>query len=371
MVTTKQISLIDVLDVDRFQKLGSKLASLPDPDTFKRRVEDDLWQTFTGKQNSDLEKIAYEELPDKSKSIIGYADGEPNEIVPWWLQSFSWTAHSRSEQLTLEKKDDLSKFENFDPRTTTIQRPALKNEYGETEKEIIDVLGALYELYEALDEQIGIENQSTELELPSQIFEIEEQTIRTTNEFENWFNELLQLCPPINDELTTLLMVNTGVGREALDGVISDDVLVQLYELGFSDDRLHESSYYRPLRDLLTLDSVFDLVIPQAEEFEELGGLEAQLYLTWAENYQRDSEEVVDWIDRANSWDPDRLEEGDEPAFGSIAFQAPLRLKYNKPCFVSLSVNSPSSKNQGYSQTSDRDKRREVNRIMKENGILE
>jgi hypothetical protein len=374
MVETQQISLMDTLDVSRFKNLGATIAGLPDSEEFHRRVEDDLWQAFTGREDIESEEIAYEELSAISKSIIGYAEQEGTDVVPWWLQSFSWTARARGETLTLGQDgnldDSLTKFENFDPQATKIEKPRLRTGRGETENEITTALDAFQDLFDALDERIGIENESSEFAFPSRIFEINEQVVRTTSEFEEWFNNLLQCCPPINDDLMTLLMANTGVNREAVDGVIPDEVLDRLTELGFTGSRLHERSYYRPLNKILALDGVFDLVIPRADEFDDLGGLEAQVYLTWAQSYQGDPAEASNWIDRAQVWDPNSLEEGEEAAFGSIAFQMPLWLKYNKPCYVSLSVNSPNSKNQGYSRAGGQDKRREVNKIMQEAGIV-
>ena len=375
MIQSEQVRVSEILEPERFRAVGAKIAGLPDASEFCSTVEDDLWRAVIGESESDLEAIAYGELPEKSKSVIGYVDGEAGDEIPWWLQSFAWEVTSRGEKLTLGEEDNysdnLEKFENFDPQATTLHKPELQNGYSDPERQITELLEKLDDLHEALDDRIGIDDQTSALALPSRIFEIKEGIVRTTSEFESWFNDVLQCCPPINAELTTLLMVETGLERESLEGVISETTLEQLTHFGFLEDGSSKGDYYRPLKKILALDGVFDLRVPHADEFDELGGLETLLYSTWAENYEGDSEKAGEWIERAHEWYPDRLDEGETPLFGSIAFETPLRLQYGMPGYVSLHINSPYSDNNGYSRGGDRKKLREINEIMSDAGFLE
>jgi len=369
MAETQQASLTEALDINRLRETGAKIAGLPAPEEFKNKVEDDLWQTFTGRKNPG-NSVNYESLSEESKSVIGYVEGkEGKQFIPWWLVSFEWKASSRGEEITLEKGDDfndeLSKLENFDPKATEIHKQSLRNPFNR--QTILDVLEGFNDLFEALDERIAIENSSTDLALPSNIFEIEEGSISTTSSFESWFNSLIRVCPPVNTELTALLMVNTGVQREAVEDVVPAELLKRIDELEISNGRIFESDYQQPLEEILGLRQVFDLVVPGTEKFDELGGLEGLFYETWAENYSGD-QEINQWISRADDRDPDSLDEGQEPIFGSTAFSAPLRLKRGKPIFATLGLYSPTSDKSGYYS---RGKRKEVAAVMEANGYLE
>jgi hypothetical protein len=90
-------------------------------------------------------------------------------------------------------------------------------------------------------------------------------------------------------------------------------------------------------------------------------------YENWAENHSG-NKEIDQWISQADDWNPDSLDEGQEPIFGSIAFSAPLRLQRRKPIFATLGLYSPNSDKSGYK---NRGKRREVADVMEANGYLE
>lgn len=366
MTETRTVSLRETLDVNQFQNVGSKIAGLPTPDGFREQVEDDLWETFTGSNTLESDRMEYCDLPEESKSVIGYVEEEDgDQFTPWWLRSFEWTASSRGEELVLEKEwnsNELSKFENFDPDATIIHKPKLRDET------ILAVLEAFGELHDALDERIGIEHESSELKLPSNIFEIGDKSVRTTGEFESWFNSLLRSCPPIDDELTSLLMINTGVRREAVNDMIPAEILDRIDKLGFSDGEIFERDYHNPLMRVMEIQGVFDLTVPESEKSDDLGGLEALLYRKWTENFDGDREEGNEWIERASDWNPDELEEGKEPMFGRIAFSIPLRLKQGRPVYTTCSVYSQHGPQFGYE---NRGNKRAVDDIMESSGYLE
>lgn len=367
MVEVQQAALRDTLAVDQFRELGASIAVLPDGETFRDRVETDLWETFIGVRDPDGDTVAYREVPDESKSIIGYGEDGEEQVMPWWFQSFAWTVHARGEELSLTTLEALSQFENFDPQATTIQKPVLQDGISELEQEITDVLDAFDELSNAIDDRISLHDGGGELSLPNDIFEIEDQMLRTTEAFATWVDDLLAVCPPVNDALTGLLMVNTGVQREAVVDVVPDEVLDQLDALGFSDETIFEQAYFDPLTDIVALNSVFDRVVPGSADLNELGGLEALLYESWAQNNHERNDAGSEWIKRvASAWEPETLEPGEEPLFAEVAFQTPLRIHRDRVVYVTLGVTT---KFEYYS--SDKTKRKEIDDIMRSHGILE
>ncbi len=197
---TRQVSLTETLTEDRIREVGEKIAGLPDGDEFERRVEDDIWQKFIGDDHGDLpESVEWDDLPDESKSVIGYAD-EENAEVPWWLESFGWEASSNAETID-NIGDSLSVFGNTN--LTEIHQPRL-------DENITSVLNSFDRLHEAIDERVGINGENSDYSLGEDIFRMSDGKVETTDSFEEWFKNLLGLCPPHNEELTSLLMVNSN-----------------------------------------------------------------------------------------------------------------------------------------------------------------
>lgn len=365
MPTAQQVSLSEVLTEENLKSVGAKLAGLPTSEQFKKEVEQDLWEKLVGTKGPESDTVDYDSLSEESTSVIGYIETDDDEQkIPWWLASFKWQARSRGESITLQTEqfnDPLSNFENFDPAATQLQKPELQ------EDTFLKALKNLKTLGDELDEQFDIEEKSAGIEMPSNIFNIEEGLIETTEEFEQWFNDILRLCPPVNDELTALFMVNAGVSWEAAEGIVPEDLLERLKIFGFSSHRISERDYHNPIRYILELNGVFDLTIPVTKDYDGLGMLEALFYEHWAESNQNRSEDVSEWIEQASAWNPDNLESGEEPIFAKVAFTTPLRLSHNSPIYTTLRYTS--SENRYF--RNDGDKRREINEIMSSNGLLE
>lgn len=366
MVSTQHISLTEALDVDQVKNLGAKLAGLPNPETFRNTVEDDLWHTFTGAADPG-DSIKYKDLPERSKAVIGYAEGSE---IPWWLRSFAWSATSHGEEITLamtDSEDTLSQFEEFDPQDTTIHKPELQTGTNAPEEEIMSALEAFQDLYEAFPDQVTTETGVAETALPEQVFEIEEGVVRTTNACKTWFNNLLHLSPPINDVLTAVLMTDVGVEQEAFQNIVSQDVLDRLNDVGLAGNRVSNSDYRTALRDILALSGVFDLLVPQASEFDDLGGLEGMFYDVWAQNFAGDQDDAGEWLAKASMYRPEELETGMQGAFAESAFELPVRLKRGKIVYTTLRYSPSESRY----YRSDQGKRKEIDSLMESYGFLE
>jgi hypothetical protein len=309
---TKQASLTETLTEERIREVGEKIAGLPTGDEFMQKVEEDLWQKFVGDDNlEDDESVEWDDLPDKSKSVIGYVDEEGTE-VPWWLESLKWKASSGAETMYID--DSLSVFGNTN--LTEIHQPRL-------DENITSVLSSFDRLHEAIDERVGINGENSDYSLGEDIFRMSDGKVETTNTFKEWFENLLGLCPPYNRELTSLLMVNSNVRREVVREAFSDgdDILETLESVGYSGEKIREEEYRTPLADIMReMDGVFDIDIKLPEG---ISTLEILFYESWAENYYVD-EDRLKWLDKANG-KPINLFDGEETMFTREAFELPLR----------------------------------------------
>jgi len=371
---TKQTTLTETLTEERIREVGEKIAGLPDGEEFEENVEDDLWQKFVGDDNlEENESVEWDDLPDESKSVIGYMDKDGTE-VPWWLESFRWEVKSRGETID-NLGPNLSDLPNFDQTATKIHKPELADD------KITKVLNSFSQLGETIDKNVGIE-QKQDYSLPSEVFEITGETVRTTEDFRNWFESLLGLCPPFNEVLTSLVMVNSNVKVEAVEGVVPDELLATLEDIGVIDDsdtRIYESGYHEPITSgslnwdaILTTESIFDCTLPS-----DVDSLELLFYRNWAENYDGDKERMSEWIEKASKTVPDSLETGEHKKFGLVALNAPLLLSVgdsapdDKVKYTTLGLYAKSTNKSGYYEGQTQRRRRKIDQIMRSTDLLQ
>lgn len=360
MTKSNKVSFLDALSEKKIKRLTSKLSGLPTHSRFKEKVEQDIWETFVGQENQEEDVVKYNSLPEISKSIIGYIESEEGETKkPWWFTWFNWEATSRGETINL-----IGQFENFDPKTTKIHKPEFSDDG------FLKTLKSFKRVQEELEKHIDIEDGQTQLDIPDNIFKISKNKIETTGEFEEWFNNLLQLCPPINESFTVLFVANNNVSWESTDGILSKETVKRLKDLGFDDTKVYNETYYKNLNKVLLLSGVFDLTVPQEEKYDDLNPLESLLYETWVKNNQDKKEDLKNWIKNVSSSEPDKLEAGEESNFVSDLFNAPFRIDRSKPIYITLSVYAPGSDGSGYYK-SNWGKRREINQIFKSYGFVE
>jgi hypothetical protein len=319
---TRLASLTETLTEERIRKVGEKIAGLPDGGEFEEKVKDDLWQKFVGDDNpKDDEPVEWDDLPDESKSVIGYVDEDETE-VPWWLESFEWEAHTYAGT-TISISDSLSTFSNASVRS--ISKPKLR------EAGLSQTLDSFKELQEAIDGRVERSAGNPEYSLPdTNLFEITQNSIEVTDEFGQWLEEkFLHLCPPFNEELTALLMVSSNVKRDFLEVTTPDTVMETLDSLGFSGERIFESEYHSPLVDILrNMGDFFHVSLPS-------DNLETLFYESWVESYEGNMD---NWIEKAittNEFKVNKPAGGDigsveEEKFAQVAFNLPLRRGTNR-----------------------------------------
>jgi len=337
---TEQVSLTEALSEERIREVGEKIAGLPTGDEFREQVEDDLWSEFTGMDEPPEESIAWDELPDESKSIFGYVD-EEEETVPWWFESFTWKASSGAETMHID--DSLSVFGNTN--LTDIHQPRL-------DENITSVLSNFDRLYEAIDERVGVDGKNSDYSLGEDIFRISDGKVETTKMFKEWFGNLLGLCPPHNKELTSLLMVDSNVRREVVREAFSDGdaVLETLESVGYSGEKIHEKEYRKPLKNIMQkMDGVFgiDIELP-----DRISTLEILFYESWAESYDVD-EDTLKWLRKANG-KPTNLFDGEETMFTREAFELPLRRTRRGLVYVTWSESDGFRKSGRYSTAGEK-----------------
>lgn len=246
---TTSVKLDDALSEDELQSLGARLGSLPTAEKFKAAVEDDLWTTITN-ANQPEDEIQYEQLPDESTALIGYAEDNGEKHVPWWLTSFKWEASSIGEEaITLNSPDRLGKFQNFARGQTSIRRPELLHGRYGTSNDIYGALNNFNRLQRELQKRLQIDTeQIPELKLPQNIFQIAENNLRTTSEFRDWFTAVANLCPPFDVTLTALFMLNTKVNAAIARELLPDGVFTSIETVGLvNDSEIYNEDYFEPI----------------------------------------------------------------------------------------------------------------------------
>jgi hypothetical protein len=289
---------------------------------------------------------------------------EEEETVPWWFESFRWGISSRGENI-YEVEDELSNLQNFDASTTRINEPILADE------SIVTVLKGFHDLGEAINDSVGLQKER-DLPLPPKAFEITDGSIETTREFKDWFEQqLLELCPPFNEELTSLIMVSSNVKVEAIDGLVPDELMNNLESIGIVQDggnnrRVYNEDYHEAIIEVLKyMKGIFDIGLDTPHK-----NLELLFYQSWADSNKEDSEEIVKWLEKASSRRPDTLSKGEEPHFGKQSFGIPVHgTLYSYSSLQIVYTTMRVTKNKGkYTHGENYEK---VNQIMREAGILE
>lgn len=357
--------MTESLSEEKLEETGAQLKSLPTAERFKQKAETALWEVFSGQADSG-EEIMYENLSERSKQLIGTISSDEDEEdtgTPWWLNEFKWTATSVGEEdLVLNSKSHLSRFEEFVPEKTVVQRPELLHERLAASNDIYSALADFETIREELDKHLDLGNPAENgLNLPETIFTIQDGGIRTTAKFQEWFNALVNLCPPLNEQLTTLLLVNTKADEDISREMLPSKVIAPIEELGMFNGRVYNENYAEPLENLISYQwRAFDLRIPYVgESYDYLTPLEAALFENWANNNADFIRNNKQWfyIDGANT----AKNIDSETQYARVAFRSPLTRKRGRSVFTTLSLR----KNGRYSTANtEQGKRQEIDHIL-------
>ncbi|AKB84513.1 hypothetical protein [Methanococcoides methylutens] len=318
------ITMEEALSENRLQKLAIKLNSIPTADEFKEKVEKDLWEMLVKPEDYEEEEIKYVNLPEKSKKIFGYIlDEEGDEELPWWFTSFEWEVRTigvGEETIDIEMlRDD---FQHFVIDRTYIKKPRLKVNYY-SDCNICNILSKFGDFFEELKDRTNPDikqDSETKLELPQNIFAFEDGGIITTSEFKEWFESLAKLSPPFNEELTALLMMNTGVKEDIAREILPENLMDRIDNIGLVNDSIFNNKYFEPLVEIIRdCWKLFDLEVPYlGKKYKNLQPLEAALYESWLENNKDFAKKNKEWL---------RLRKTPHQVpYAKIAFKSPIML---------------------------------------------
>lgn len=368
----KSVQMSESLSEEELQEFCVRLKSLPTAEEFKQKVEANLWKIVAGGLESN-DSIKYESLPESSKQLIGTVHPERNK-VPWWLSDFNWNATSAgAEEITLSGSQSLSVFEIFASEQTIIKKPSLNYHDSSARGYRNDIFGGLEnfeEIRKELEEHLDVRGETDELALPDEIFIEQDQGIQTTTEFQDWFNSLIGLCPPFNEQLTALLMLNSKVKMDLAKEILPEEIVESIENLGLVNNRgeMYNSTYFEAMASapygsrsnerLLRYDwKVFDLEVSYInDEYKYLSPLEAALFESWVEDNKEVADRYTGYLMNQSITS--------ESEYTRVALRAPVTRERERSKFVTLTQN----KDRSLSSVSG-SKTEEMRQILKKHGI--
>lgn len=338
MAQETRIRLEDALSDQRLQRLRSNLERIPTGDEFGETVTQAMWETFVPSAYSDKDTIPYEELLEEAQEAIGVTETEDrDERLPWWFTQFEWTVSEPGiDEFAITDVKTLGRLEDFSPSTVQFSPPSLvgpRNTVG-----LVEVLDAFARLNAELGIYVDRMEDRGEFDVPvfpDTVFQIEDGVVSTSGAFQEWFDALVGLCPPMNEELTGLLLANSNVMEQAARPVLPDEVVDRFERIGLinDDDRVLNEDYHEPLQTIVGMHGVFDLVIDDEHEHDILAPLEVAFYDGWAT--RADPDRVTrKWVNEAANRNSDDLNPEQEREFARAAFNTPLWLELSAPVFT-------------------------------------
>ena len=301
MDTTKT-SYEEALSIDKLKSVHAAIDTLPNEQRYKTHIEEKLRSVLLGEESDHkgTKYVAFSELPDKTQNLIGYTRTETGtENLPWWLREFEWSFElDTTEHITVEQ---LPRLEESNPSETQVNLPTLES------SDLMMALEAFDDVSEYFEGRLDIENTEPyinleRLELPENPFVLDRvgegtemfDTLRVTEEFEEFFEAVLKLCPPINPTLQALNVVVTGLDPE-YNQLLPVGVEQTLKQAGLDTGR--DQDLFDNITKLYQISSEFDIEIEVEDQKDGLNALEQLRYQSWKDNIPRT--EAVDEVIQA------------------------------------------------------------------------
>lgn len=304
MFEVSTVPLEEALSIGGFKQLTKQLSALPTSEQFQKKAEKELWRAVT---NSEEEKISYEELSESSRKFIGYVPSPEEggkDDLPWWLQSFTWKIKLRgsSNSHTLNVDFIKEKLENF-PTDSELLRPSL------IESDFLALLQDFHSIKEEIENRLDFEIKTGESfsSMPDRFFEKSNNRIRTTEEFKRWFDEIINLCPPAQPQLTTVLLLSSQINTKMAEQSLEEKMVKKLIDIGIaSEDQIYNDKLFLPTVKTTGLRKIFDLVInyPEGfEEFKELSPLQVLFFIAFKDSLSDlepvETNKIKKWITKS------------------------------------------------------------------------
>jgi len=283
------------------------------PEWVINEIEEQLWTKIAGSDATSQEYVIYDELKIPAP-FLGYVqpakENKNTEQLPWWLRSFDWKFQDIGESIieTRNGASEIKQLRNFDPAETRVYRPDYNpNNERKSIKKLLEGLnkfknGLIKSTQIRQSERTVYKSEEKHPELPAEIFKITSDTsseavvIETSEEFKQWLNSILQLCPPYNKTTTALTWYNLGLPREVAEQLLEEDIdTIEQAGLMSDQNRMMNREYRDAVSDIMAFQGVFDWTV-KSDAPSELpldDGLESVYIGAWLHNSgQLEPEEV-------------------------------------------------------------------------------
>lgn len=236
-----------------------------------------------------------------------------------------------------------------------------------------------------IKDEIG-RNLGTNLELsgsnniPDTFFERDDTGVRTTDKFKNWFDSILNLCPPVQPQLTSLLLLYSKVKADLAKEFLGDEITQNLGEIGMIDNfnNISNIQLINKISWLTEIEGVFDLRIKPPEELQDINlpALQILFFKAFSTSMKevdsKTQQKVKSWFEKALSKGGMSLGEEDEREFGSIAHFSPLYLEgRNRPTVLFTGGRYAESNKERRGLYRERSRVSAIRTLLKRLGILE
>lgn len=348
-----------------------RLETLPDTETLRNRLADDLWAGLLDNDNQSP-LVQYGTLADAGRSVIGVIEDDEDMRLPWWFHAFDWEVTYAADTIQLDSVADLERFEQFDATRTEVHRPTAPeadsgSRYHMKEAGLLGIHESLLKLREELRGEPDDDSTADSLALPASLFEVGEARIELTDAFDEWVTQYLQLLPGVGPTATALLFAQTNTEAETAREVLSSELVTAVENAGLVGEKLYNESITDALLGTLNQSRVLDRTFPVPNEYDSLSGLKYNLYAAFAASTElTDIQE--DYLSKAARSNPPKLKTGENGTFTRAAFGTPLIRRQKRPTLVTeglYSVNT--SGKDGYKDYNNQ--LRTIHRIFRDQNL--
>lgn len=247
------LSLKEALKTEKFEELAYSLSKLPEPKRFEKKAEERLWRLIS-KGAEGKGKIPYKDLPEDSKKLIGYTTTGEEENLPWWLKSFKWKMKEKGATKTHEINIKFlrRRIQDFH-KDSYVLSPEYVGGF-------VDSLKSFNKIKNLLKDNLELEIDENSSNMPDNFFEKSNGKIKTSENFKNWFDWILELCPPNQPQLTSILLVNSRMKVSIAEEYLDVGVIQNLRKLGMINqrDEIYNHNLIRPIKKI----TFFNFVSP-------------------------------------------------------------------------------------------------------------
>lgn len=346
----------DALTEHKLVAILTRLQAIPEPEEFKRRVEDELWAAFVPQEHRDSDSVSLDALPAHKQALLGYLDEEETEL-PWWLEQFTWEFVYQDRVVLTVPEESLSGIRHLHRGSPSVRKPSFDKGCSiytalESFNNIRDFLSSNLDTSTDIDQNTELDshlnwweqhvNESGESESLQERLIINDNHsnkeeidwLQTSDEFRSWVNSVVELAPSIDETMTALMLANCGIEKRYIARVVpvAETLDRILSSASWNKDRKLMNAF----AGVLLWEQALDLSIGDSS-YEELTALEKSLYDGWLSEVEDrlDSDELITVVEHAkiNSTVSDNFEE--RPQYILLL---PIKKRRSKYSFASTKI---------------------------------